>query len=825
MLTQVSRLSAMGFALHWLHPKSKRPIGDEWSEKPFFSAAELRSKYREGNNLGVRPGELSQVGGGYMHIIDMDIRQPEFASVAKAKLTEVFPELDYASAVTVLSGSGGESRHFYFLADKPFSSTKFAHSEGFSHVWDEAKGRDVKKWDWELHLLGTGANAVVPPSIHDKTGQPYRWLRSFDADDLDLGLVPIIPAWVVQRVTGYQEQGEIDPERLKPLGLTLDEIREYLDELDHDEWCEDRDGWFRAGMAVHHETGGSPEGLAIWDQWSKKGSTYNPRDCMRVWRSFKKDDVRPFRMASIVALVREERHRFADDNIEDDFDDQEPEAPPHPLDSLFDDILGYAPAKKAPIPPSHVKLRKSEVNYALGADAPAFVKRMNKSHGVARVKGRTVVMDFHDDGSVSYGSVNDLHNFYENDRRAKDGEGTEPVSKAWMRDKARRSYPGGIVFSPNSEVAGAYNHWQGFSIEPSTMKRPEEGCKLWINHLSKVICGGNAKNFWYALRYWAHMVQFPEEKPGVAFVVKGKKGAGKDTIAEYFSRIVAHHYITIANKDQLVGKFNSHQEKTLLLHVQEAFWGGDKRDEGPLKYLITSPNVMIEPKGMNAFSVLSVLRLFLSSNEKWVVPASEDERRYFVLNVSNVHRRDHTYFKALREEMNGDGPACLLAYLLSIDLSDFEVRDVPDTEALAEQKVEGLKNVERWWHGILQHGSIDGVHQNTPGVSDLTWGRGTINVGKADLMENYERWMSRRRFDGEVVSEIEFGRRLKVMVPSIMQKRPRNNEGQRPRTYILPDLSGCRGFFEAWLGSELPWPEEQVAYTNDIADSEMDDMP
>ncbi|MGO7675625.1 hypothetical protein ACC685_38005, partial [Rhizobium ruizarguesonis] len=49
-------------------------------------------------------------------------------------------------------------------------------------------------------------------------------------------------------------------------------------------------------------------------------------------------------------------------------------------------------------------------------------------------------LDFHKDGSVTYGSVNDLHNYHENDRVQKDST-TEPVSKQWMRSKHRRSYP------------------------------------------------------------------------------------------------------------------------------------------------------------------------------------------------------------------------------------------------------------------------------------------------------------------------------------------------------------------------------------------------
>lgn len=827
MLKEVTHLSALGFALHWLHPKSKRPIGEDWSEKPVATAAALRATYREGNNLGVRLGQWSKVGGGYLHIIDMDIRKPELVDVAKAKLAEVFPEFDFENAVTVISGSGGESRHFYLLSERPFPPRKFAHSVGFEMVPEkrlnkktgELEDRPVKKWDWELHLLGTGAQAAIPPSIHDKTGRPYRWDRRFDPTDVDLGLCDIISAEAVARLVGYDDDpdGEPDPERMQRLGLSLDEIRANLEYLPFEDHFDDRDGWFRTGMAIHHETEGSKEGFKLWCEFSRRSEKFDLDDSKRVWRSFKNRTGKPYRMASVVAIAREERASTQMDDIEDDFENQET-----PEVGMFDDLLGDTPAE-APkkLSKSQQRLAKAEVEQALGKDAPRWVQRINTKHAVARVSGKTVVMDFHPDGRVSYGTVGDLHNLYENDRRAKD-DTTEAITKAWMREKGRRTYLEGIIFAPNRVVEGAYNHWQGFSVEPYEGSEASRGCKLFLKHLRDVICSGNEDRYRYALQYWAHMIQKPEDKPGVAFVVKGKKGTGKDTIAEYLGRIVKHHYITIANKDQLTGKFNQHQEKCLLLHVQEGFWAGDKRDEGPLKYLITSRDVMIEPKGLNAFTVESVLRVFISSNERWVVPASDDERRFFVLNVSDKHRRDHTYFKALRAEMHGDGPSALLTYLSEMDLSDFEVRDVPDTEALAEQKVQGLKNVERWWISVLEHGSLMTAGSGH-GITDSAWAGGVVRIEKDEFRDNYVRWMRTRRYDGEEVNEREFGRRMMEMLPEIKQIRPSSKGSVRPRFYVLPDLDAARRSFERYLGSELMWPEEDIRVI-EAPDDEEDDL-
>ncbi|XAZ24017.1 DUF5906 domain-containing protein [Sinorhizobium sp. B11] len=809
---KIERLAKAGFALQWLHPKSKRPIGNDWAAKPVASLADLKRTYRDGNNVGVRLGKWSVVSGLYLHIIDFDIRVPSKVDEAREKLLELLPELDLESVPTVISGSGGESRHFYILTDKPFPPKKFAHSDGFALVWDESKQRDVKKWDWELHLLATGAQAAIPPSIHPDTGQPYRWLREFDFDFLDMGIGPILPSGAVARIAEDREETEANPERQQPLGLEDDEIIAVLDDLPAAEWFEDRDQWMRVGMALHHETDGSDFGFETWCKYSKISEKFDEKDQKRVWKSFRNRAQAPFRMASLVAVAREIRAERALDSIEDDFDDVE-EIDDSRTD-MFDDLLGAGNGpEKSKLSKSQLKLKKAEVEFELGRGAPPKIARMNERFAVARVSSKTVILDFHADNTVTYGSVNDLHNYHENDRVPKD-KTTEPLSKQWMRSKHRRSYPNGIVFAPNRVVEGAYNHWQGFSVEPDGNR----SCALFLDHLLTIFCNGNEEHFWYLLGWLAHMVQKPEEKPGVAVIAIGKKGAGKDTVADYVGSLFQNHYITIGNQEQMTGKFNAHQERCLLLSVQEGFWAGDKKAEGQLKYLITSNNVMIEPKGMNAFPIKSVLRLFISSNERWVVPATQDERRFFVLNVSSQRCNDHKYFDALHNEMNNGGREALLHYLLTYDISDFQVRAVPDTEALAEQKVEGLKNVERWWHGVLYQGAFDGMGHT---MADA-WPAEPIRVIKSEFRDAYGRWFHKQRYQGLEASEVAFSKSLKAMLPQFEPVRVRD-EGRRLRLCVVPPLPDCRDEFDRWIGAEINWPDNAIDLPIDSRNTFNDD--
>ncbi|MGH9933389.1 MAG: bifunctional DNA primase/polymerase, partial [Pyrinomonadaceae bacterium] len=93
MLDQIKELSNAGFALHWLHNRAKRPIGDDWSSKPVNTFEQLQKSYRDGNNVGVRLGLPSKIGSLYLHVLDLDIRKAEFKDEAYDQLELMFPEV------------------------------------------------------------------------------------------------------------------------------------------------------------------------------------------------------------------------------------------------------------------------------------------------------------------------------------------------------------------------------------------------------------------------------------------------------------------------------------------------------------------------------------------------------------------------------------------------------------------------------------------------------------------------------------------------------------------------------------------------------------
>jgi len=114
-----------------------------------------------------------------------------------------------------------------------------------------------------------------------------------------------------------------------------------------------------------------------------------------------------------------------------------------------------------------------------------------------------------------------------------------------------------------------------------------------------------------------------------------------------------------------------------------------------LKTIITEETLVVEGKGVDAEISPNYLHLLMASNSEWVVPAGPEERRFFVLDVGDDRMQDKEYFRALREGLDAGGSENLLHFLMTYDLSNYEVRAVPKTKALEEQKAHSLGAFER----------------------------------------------------------------------------------------------------------------------------------
>jgi len=351
VLSAIAPLREAGFALHWLHPRKKRPIGKDWQHRSVPSLETLHSMHQPGNNLGVRLGEPSLTPAGYLHLLDIDIRIPDLADEAWAALRALLPAVDLTALPSVVSGSGGESRHLYFVTERPFGSKVLLTSEGKHRreVIDPETGEVKQKWsyDWEVEIYGTSKQVVLPPSIHPDTGKPYTWERPFDFLLMDLGIAPSIPAATIEGLN-VVEAATYAFETREPLKFSPGQLERELDVINVSDLH--YDDWIRLGQALHHQFGGSAEGYDLWVQHTKRSTKFTGesqlREMKRIkWRSFGKYRGQPVTMATIRQWAQQARIADLRDAFDEE-DDYEAETEAE-VDPLADVLGDTKPAPKA----------------------------------------------------------------------------------------------------------------------------------------------------------------------------------------------------------------------------------------------------------------------------------------------------------------------------------------------------------------------------------------------------------------------------------------------------------------------------------------------
>ena len=305
--TEIIPYCQAGFALHWLRPRSKAPIADGWSTAPVASCDDLRATWREGYNVGVRLGEPSKVFGGFLHAIDIDIRSEDELEEAHAALRALLGDTNPESLPSVISGSGGASRHLYFVTSKPFYSRKLWVSEG------KHRGRDGKwHYDWEIELFGTGKQVAMPPSIHPETLERYQWERPFDLLSATLGIVPTIPAERLSEIASETYEFEA----VEPLDFKAGQLERELLSLP-DARIDDYHDWVALGQALHHQFGGSDRGYRLWVETSKRSEKFDEKEMRGKWRGFGRNRRRPVTMATIRQWYIEARQQAFVDAFDD----------------------------------------------------------------------------------------------------------------------------------------------------------------------------------------------------------------------------------------------------------------------------------------------------------------------------------------------------------------------------------------------------------------------------------------------------------------------------------------------------------------------------
>lgn len=354
-----------------------------------------------------------------------------------------------------------------------------------------------------------------------------------------------------------------------------------------------------------------------------------------------------------------------------------------------------------------------------------------------------------------------------------------------------------IAFTPLVTGPTTINLW----VPPTVQPAQGGSWERIASFLFDVICSADKGLYKYLVRYLAHMLQKPEQKPGILIVLLGGQGTGKGTFLRLLMRIWSRTTLLVSDVNQIVGTFNAALERHYVICMDEALFSGDKKAIERLKSLVTEPVIHIEQKYQPSHSIDSFHRFFATSNNDHFGQVDSDDRRFVFVRVSDAHKTDSQYFDALHADIEDD--ACMGAMvhdLLNLKISNYNPRRRPTTREHIKQKLQSLSGFDRYWYERLC------MAQSPCEMSERAWVEGFIATGA--IKEGYKKHDSQaERY--RPLQDDHIAERLSRMCPSAERSRI-TVQGRKQRGYIIPALSVARKEFESHIGSPISWDPSAI---------------
>ncbi len=799
---ELSAFKGTGYELIPLHrpnavDERNRPIGKApfkgWRKDRPISLEEAIEHMEGGGNVGVRLRDTDLV-------IDVDPRNFMEGDDPCARL-QADLGVNFHDYPIVITGSGGW--HVYMTM--PAGTLLRDTLEDYQGVEFKAQGRQV----------------VAPGSVHPDTERPYAWDDDPLAPTLNDPLAAPDALLELAKRPGRisaVDAGDFTPEQLADMLEGLDPT----DFRDHDKWLE-------IMMACHHATAG--EGRDEFLEWSTSDPHYTKDAWLigRRWDSLHAEG--HGRRVTVKTLFKRlydagQGERIPRDTAQDDFPegDYSDDEVQGGVDQELDEILDTLPEGGPETGPLE----------AMNAAGYAAVNE----NGQFRIYRRKIDYTW-TDAPREYWETQRKGDFLDilANRRIQETKGDQvklvPLAQKWLNWGGRTFYEG-VAFDPGNRIpkkAKVLNLWTDWAVEP------KKGSWDLMKELLLVgLCDGNKEMYEYVLDWSAFMVQFPDRPAEVALVFRGNKGTGKGTYFRALGQLAGKHGMHISSQHHFTSHFNSHLRDCIFLFADEAMWAGDKKAEGTLKALITEPTMVIEGKGKDVIVAKNHLHIGMASNEDWVFPASmDDERRLAISDVNNIFRGNTEFFNRLNKQMKDGGLAAMLFELKTRNLKGFHPRkDVPQTTALAAQKLQSLDSFDNWYYECLCSGDISNGEKEARGTWDRETGPPVYIMldDMKDSLENHlrrigDRYFSRRSLDTQM------GMRLAKRIPGVKKVRMpcppdrldvKTDSNGRVYAYQLPSLQACRSAFEEQLGSALPWEASGRADSTPDLDADVLDL-
>jgi len=266
-----------------------------------------------------------------------------------------------------------------------------------------------------------------------------------------------------------------------------------------------------------------------------------------------------------------------------------------------------------------------------------------------------------------------------------------------------RSYDG-LDFIPylhkKPNTGKRFNTFVPFTMLSYTPTKRYDYANSALNmHIKKYLCAGDEKVFQYVSNYIARTIQIPDEIGEIALLFVSKQGIGKDMFATLIQEMLGstkiHRY---GNSAALFEKFNVSSQGDLIAFCNElSSHGATFNLNDQLKDILTKKTTDIEPKGLEKYTIRHCCSYVFFSNNHYGIRIEESDRRYCAIECDSSIANNRKYFTNLWAWLkNTDFIKSAFDYYSTLDISEFDQRDFPNTELRSRMKRNQLNTSKRF---------------------------------------------------------------------------------------------------------------------------------
>ena len=485
------------------------------------------------------------------------------------------------------------------------------------------------------------------------------------------------------RLEKLKADNEPDPEGINS-PFTDGQVQSYLDRIKNVEGhSKHYDDWLKIGACLYNTYQGKNKGLRMWIDWSSKSPKHDEDQNEESWETFKKDHPDPAGWKTL---------RFMADT----------DSPTNIYQGAF----------------------MSRKDDGFNAQKDAVAELMNERIMWNRMTKEYIQVydDIQKTEEGRWGSYKNQQMVEEFEKHCFFAEGPNGKPREynpfdlWKKSPKRKEVRC-IEFDPkNPDNPNIFNLWQGYAISPEEADvYDEDDAQPLIDHIFRIWCQGREDHFTYVINWFAHILQRPWHKMGVLLALQSEEGAGKGVVMEAIARIMGScHFSATANANSIIGDFNGGLEAKCLVDLDEAVWGGDIKQMGKMKNIITEQSQEVNKKHKEAYKIKNSTNFMITTNNDLFAGVEKGARRYACFRLDDRYagvatQESNEYFRQIRGGSTDSCPSLAVCgafakYLYKRDLSAWSCRQLPRTDLLQDQIERGWNSVVRWWWDMLQDG-------------------------------------------------------------------------------------------------------------------------